>query len=182
MNAMEPSQEQMFRTYAWAYFSYHADQRMKTFNFFLVGAGLLAGGITTLIKDGGDPRWVCPLGIVLTVLSAVFWKIDQRNHDLVRNGEAALRYLDSLHNFPDHGEAPHVLRIFDRDDYYTTNASRFPLSEGHFSYTNCLGFVFALFGTLGIFFAIACFFVNPPEKNPAKGPSAPTAAASGKTP
>jgi hypothetical protein len=87
---MDSSKETMFRTYAWSYFAYHADQRMKTFNFFLIVAGLLAGGITTLLRDGGDWRWVSLLGGVLTVLSLVFWKIDHRNKQLVRNGEAAL--------------------------------------------------------------------------------------------
>jgi hypothetical protein len=85
---MKESEEQMFRTYAWDYFAYHADQRMKTFNFFIVAAGLLAGGITSLLKDGSDARWIIiPLGLLLFILSVVFWKLDQRNKALVRNGE-----------------------------------------------------------------------------------------------
>src|ERR1051326_8232066 len=104
---MDTPQEAMFRTYAWSYFAYHADQRMKTFNFFLIVAGLLAGGITTLLRDGGDPRWVCPLGVVLTMLSLIFWKLDQRNRQLVRNGETAIKHLDSLHAHPRERGAPH---------------------------------------------------------------------------
>jgi hypothetical protein len=68
-----------FREYTWAYFALHADQRIKTFNFFHIVAGLLAGGITTLLKGGGDARWISPFGALLTILSFVFWKLDNRN-------------------------------------------------------------------------------------------------------
>ncbi|KAF0170337.1 MAG: hypothetical protein FD161_4685 [Limisphaerales bacterium] len=152
----------MFRGYAWSYFAYHADQRMKTFNFFLVAAGLFAGGVTTMLRDGGDPRWVCPLGIVLTLLSLTFWKLDQRNRHLVRNAEAALKYLDTLHEFPHQDGVPHVLRIFDRDDYFSERAQMFPLTQGRFSYTKCLGVVFALFALLGLFFAVGSLVIHKP--------------------
>jgi len=163
---MDTQKETMFRTYAWSYFAYHADQRMKTFNFFLIVAGLFAGGITTLLRDSGDPRWVCPLGVVLTLLSLIFWKIDQRNRQLVRNGEAAIRHLDSLHAHPAVQGVPHALDIFSRDDHHTKSSSAFPVASGHFSYTKCLGFVFALFALLGLFFSIGCFYFKPPPKNP----------------
>lgn len=154
---MDTAKETMLRTYAWAYFAYHADQRMKTFNFFLIVAGLFAGGITTLLRDGGDPRWVCPLGVVLSLLSLIFWKIDQRNRQLVRNGETAIRHLDSLHSHPPDEGVPHALAIFDRDDHNTKSSPVFPVSSGYFSYTKCLGLVFFLFAFLGLFFAIGCF-------------------------
>jgi hypothetical protein len=157
---MEHEKEVMFRNYAWGYFSYHADQRMKTFNFFLVAAGLFAGGITTLLRDGGDPRWVCPLGIVLSLLSLIFWKLDQRNRQLVRNAEAAIKHLDSLHELPYQDGAPHVLHIFERDDHFSERAKMFPVSEGRFSYSKCLVLLFGLFTVLGLFFAFGCFFIQ----------------------
>lgn len=54
---MDTQKETMFRTYAWSYFAYHADQRMKTFNFFLIVAGLFAGAllhcfVTAATRDG----------------------------------------------------------------------------------------------------------------------------------
>jgi hypothetical protein len=152
---MDQKKEVMFRTYAWAYFAYHADQRMKTFNFFLIVAGLSAGGITSLLRDGGNPRWICPLGVMLTLLSLIFLKIDQRNKQLCRNGEAALKYLDSLHGHPSQSGKPHVLAIFDRDDFHTKSS--------HFSYSKCLGLVFWLFALLGVFFAVGCFFITKPH-------------------
>lgn len=153
---MEPPEETILRTYAWAYFSYHADQRMKTFNFFFVGAGFLAAGISTLVREKEMAGWASPLGFVLFGLSLVFWKIDQRNRMLVRNGEAAIKYLDSLREYPACSEGPHVMRIFDRDDYNMDNSKKFPLSEGVFSYSKCLGVVYFLFALLGITFAVSC--------------------------
>jgi len=157
---MDLQKEEMMRNYAWSYFAYHADQRMKTFNFFLVVAGFAAGGITSLLRDGGNPRWVCPLGTILTLLSLIFWKIDQRNRRLVRNGEAALKYLDALQGNPKQSGEPHVLDIFERDDFFMKRSSAFPLATGHFSYSKCLTLIFWLFAALGAFFAIGCFFVN----------------------
>lgn len=130
---------------------------MKTFNFFLIVAGLMASGITTLLSKDGDPRWICPLGGTLTLLSIIFWKIDQRNRMLVRNGESAIRHLDSLHLHPKDDGVPHVLEIFARDDHMTSRAPILPLNSGHFSYTKSLGLVFLLFAALGLFFSIGCF-------------------------
>jgi len=60
---MDSGEKEIFRKYAWDYFEYHADQRMKTFNFFIVMAGLLAGGITSCSKMaailGGLHLWAC---------------------------------------------------------------------------------------------------------------------------
>lgn len=154
---MDLKKEQMFRNYAWAYFAYHAEQRMKTFNFFLIGSGILATAIATLVRAGDNPLWVCPLGLLLTCLSLIFWKLDVRNRALVKNGEAALKYLDSLHGLPHLDNVPHVLRIFDRDDHNTEMTFKLPVIHSHFSYTKCLGIVFALFALLGLYFAVGCF-------------------------
>ena len=62
---MEQSEKQLFRNYAWSYFAYHADQRMKTFNFFLVAAGLLSSGIATLFKGNTAPKVICPLARII---------------------------------------------------------------------------------------------------------------------
>ncbi len=161
---MDAAREKMQRDYAWAYFAFHADQRMKTVNFFLVSAGLLSGGITTLLKGGGNIKLVSPLGFLLAILGIVFWRLDFRNRMLVRNGEAALKFLDSLSAHPDQAGTPHVLRIFDRDDYLTKDEnskngntkqeSVFPLLSGFFGYSKCLNVVFLLFILLGLWFGV----------------------------
>src|SRR5258708_18441824 len=116
---MDSEIKRTFREYTWSYFALHADQRIKTFNFFLIVAGLLAGGITTLLKDNGYARLVSPFGVLLTIFSFVFWKLDYRNKQLVKNAEEAIKYLDSQEGLADQGQNPHVLKMFDRDDYLT---------------------------------------------------------------
>lgn len=138
----------MLREYAWDYFALHADQRIKTFNFFVVFATLLAGGIVGLIKDKGDIRWISLLGFLLFFLSLVFWALDRRNRSLVRNGEEAIKWLDAELDLPNSGRAPHILRIFAYDDYFTENGF-------HITYSKCLGFVFFIFACLGITLGVA---------------------------
>ena len=105
---MDPIKERLLRDYAWAYFSFHADQRMKTFNFFIILAGLVSGGIVTLMRDNGNPWIVAPLGLALSILCLLFWRLDQRNHVLVRNGEAAVKFLDSQTGLATSDGTPHV--------------------------------------------------------------------------
>jgi hypothetical protein len=38
--------------YAWSWFQYHADQRMKAFNFYVVLVGIIAVGYSTALKEG----------------------------------------------------------------------------------------------------------------------------------
>jgi hypothetical protein len=159
---MDPAQEQIFRTYAWAYFSFHADQRMKTFNFFLIVAGLVSGGIVTLMRDSGNPWIVAPLGLALSMLCLLFWRLDQRNHVLVRNGEAALKFLDSQHNLPADDGTPHVLCIFERDDFKRRGESRSLFRKGYFSYSQVIRYVYSLFAGLGLFFSVVPFFITKP--------------------
>jgi hypothetical protein len=68
----------IFREYAWSYFSFHADQRTKTFNFFLIAAGLLVGSGVTVMNQNVKPLLVPPLGLGLILLSSLFWLLDRR--------------------------------------------------------------------------------------------------------
>jgi hypothetical protein len=164
---MEHSKEQMLRNYAWCYFSYHADQRMKTFNFFLILAGFIAGGILTLLKDLASPWIITPLGMTLTYLCVLFTRLDHRNHVLVQNGEAALKHLDSHHNTAAPEEEPSVVCIFDRDDFRRKGLSRFIFKRGYFSYSQVIRHVYVLFGILGMYLAILPFFRRQPTIAPA---------------
>jgi hypothetical protein len=74
-----------------------------------------------------------------------------------------MKYLNSQEKLPDQGKMPHVLTMFDRDDYFTKGRPMFPLVYGHFSYFTCFGLMFWFFGLLGMFFAVASFFVTKPE-------------------
>lgn len=156
---MDPTKEQIFRTYAWAYFSLHADQRMKTFNFFLIVASLISSGIITLIRDGGNFLIVTPLGLALSLLCLLFWRLDQRNRILIKNGEDAIKFLDSKHDLSTSDDTPHVLCIFERDDFNQKGKSRSIFRNGRLSYYYIFGCVYALFACIGIFFTFIPFFL-----------------------
>jgi len=148
---MEESQKNRLRTYAWNYFVYHADQRMKTFNFYLVLEGVFVAGVLTfLAKSAGAfnrlPSYLC---FVIGFLSLMFWLLDRRNAQLVKNGEKALTYLDSLEDHPD-GSEPHVLALFAADEYGTKIRSR----RLHISYTVILRTIFVFFGVVPVIFGI----------------------------
>lgn len=178
---MEPKdQESIFRPYAWDYFVFHADQRMKTFNFFLVVAGLLAGGITGLMKEVSRPCTLSPLGLILASLAIVFWRMDQRNHQLVKTGETALRYLDGLHALPMENGRPHPLCLIARDEADSKGKGQSLWRKGYHSYTKLFRCIFLLFFSIGIYLAALPFLiakddrtkVSPPQA--AATPSAPT--------
>lgn len=82
--------------HAWRYFALHAGQRMTVFNFFVASAGLALTGLAWTLADGSK-KW--PLGAAAGVgaaaLSFVFWRLDQRGGQLVKNAEDAMVALES---------------------------------------------------------------------------------------
>lgn len=149
---MEESQKTRLRSYAWNYFAYHAEQRLKTFQFYLGLIAALAAGIVALLPKAQSnslarlPSYGC---FVIAFLSLMFCWLDRRNARLAKNGEAALSYLDTLEGHPEEGE-PHVLALFIADDH----ATKIKPKHRHISYTDVLTVIFATFGIIAIIFGI----------------------------
>lgn len=83
------------RDHAWRYFEVHAGQRMMMFNFFIVLSSLITAGIGSTLQ--GPPRFAilgALLGLMLILLSFVFWKLDQRAAFLVKHSEAASNEIE----------------------------------------------------------------------------------------
>jgi len=113
------------RTYAWAYFALHADQRMKLFNFFLILSGLIVGAIPAVRGVAPNAKIVAFLPMLLILIAFVFWRLEERTRRLVKNGEEALRFLDeqwSPEALAD--KSPHYLQLFKRDDYFMAELRR----------------------------------------------------------
>ena len=144
------------RQYAWAYFDRHAEQRLKTFNFYLILCGAIIAGLISRKPDELPNSW--PLLFLLSFVSFIFWKLNVRNRDLTRHSEEALKLLDDELPLPDESEGvPHRCKLFRREENESRKLKRFPKSL-YFSYTTCFRFIFALFGVggfvLGIVFAV----------------------------
>ena len=145
------------RDYAWKYFEFHAEQRMKTFHFFLLMAGGLIAGFVSKV---GDQKEVAgALGFLLAFLSFVFGKLEMRNRELVKNGEAALKHLDNLERLNDAEGQPNPLKLFARDDLTTR---QFPneknIIKASFAYSTVLALVFWVLALLGLSAGIFCIW------------------------
>lgn len=114
-----------------------------------------------LVRYSVANKWMAALGVLLTFLSFVFWKLDHRTRRLVKNAEDALKVLDSRHALPDVDGGPHPLRLFSRDDHFTKDAPRYPLWSGYFSYSRCFEWVFIGFALAGAVSAVWCLWKFP---------------------
>lgn len=78
-------------THAWNYFAFHAAQRISVFNFFIVFSGLIVAGLGASLT--APPRlsaFGIGLGLLLLLLSLVFWQLDRRVSFMIKHSEAAL--------------------------------------------------------------------------------------------
>lgn len=156
---MDKDLQKDYRDYAWKYFSLHADQRLKTFHFFVILATFTIGGILAITKDLSNIGYASPLAYLLSFLSFVFWKLDLRNKELVKYGEDALKALEDITNASNPDMKAEILNLFTYEEGKTKNTSRFPRSlllKEHLSYSDCFNMVFLCFGVGG--FVLGCLF------------------------
>lgn len=75
--------------YAWEWFRFHGEQRMTTFNFYLIVFGALLAITLTTIEKGMFyvSSFLSLVGLAITFL---FYKLDERNRYLIKIGEQAL--------------------------------------------------------------------------------------------
>jgi hypothetical protein len=66
------------RTYAWAYFALHADQRMKLFNFFLILSGLILGAFPAVRNLAAGAKAAALLPMLLVLTAFIFWRLEER--------------------------------------------------------------------------------------------------------
>lgn len=74
--------------HAWRYFELHANQRLTIFNFFTAAAGLSVAGIAATLQ--ASQRFAAAgiaIGLLLALLSLLFWKLDQRIAFLSKHAE-----------------------------------------------------------------------------------------------
>jgi hypothetical protein len=160
---MDKDEIKEMRDYAWKYFSLHADQRIKTFNFYLVLATFAVGGMLTVIKDTGHAWVVAVIAFLLGFLSFVFYKLDCRNKQLVRHGEAALKRLEEESGFEDEESKPHVFKLFTKEKHDTDilkSKAQGEYPEFHLTYSNCFNAVFWMFGMGSLIVFILSLYIQ----------------------
>lgn len=89
-NGSTPAAHAAAIEHAWRYFEAHAAQRMTVFNFFSVFSGIVAAGLAGTMQKASTSGFGVVLGVLLALLSFIFWKLDQRGAFLVKHAEAVL--------------------------------------------------------------------------------------------
>jgi hypothetical protein len=141
------------RLYAWNYFQLHASQRLTAFNFYIVISTVLGTGYLMSLKGDTISTIGIILGLLLSFLSFIFWKLDVRNKQMIKNAEDALKYLERQLNLENNNSNPHILQIFCYDE---SQAKMFKKSKSfwpwrsYYSYSKCFNLVFIILGVLGL--------------------------------
>jgi len=76
--------------YAWKWFAYHADQRVKMFNYMLLVIGILTNAVVGALEKKYPAGISIGLCVVGAFLAFIFARFDRRNRDLVWLGEDVL--------------------------------------------------------------------------------------------
>ncbi|HEY1921414.1 MAG TPA: HAD hydrolase-like protein, partial [Tepidisphaeraceae bacterium] len=89
--------------YAWKWFSFHADQRTKLFNFMLIVFGVISAAVGGALDR--DPNKTRPFAAFIlcmagTIVAIAFFQLDYRNRKLVERGEKVLEDLEEMLLFP----------------------------------------------------------------------------------
>jgi hypothetical protein len=119
---------------------------------------LLSIGLAASFKtDINIPYLGVPFGFLLVLFSLVFWKLDQRNRDLIKGAEEALKFFESKVNREDEVGVPHVAKRFMREAFDTQHKKEqrsWAFWRNHYSYSECFRAVLILFGAVGFVGAI----------------------------
>jgi hypothetical protein len=142
------------RKQAWDFFQIQAGQRLTTINFYIAISSLLSTGLAASFKANIDlPYLSVAFGLLLILFSFIFWKLDQRNRDLIQGAEASLKFFESKASLEDEAGVPHIAKRFTREEFDTTNKNRkhsWLIWRNHYSYSKCFRFMFIIFGCVGL--------------------------------
>lgn len=146
------------RKHAWDYFQFHAQQRLTTFNFFIIFSSLLLGGLLTTFQDKYHaPSLGAGAGLILVVISFVFWKLDSRNKQLIKNAEGALRELEAAWPREGAGGREPLGAVFLEDAAYVTRArgrSSWKFWNNHLSFSDCFSIAYGTMALVGLAAAV----------------------------
>jgi hypothetical protein len=132
------------RECAWEYFKVHAQQRMSLFNFFVVFSSLATTCMVGTFNEKTRSHLVgIGIGILLMLISFIFWMLDERVRFLIKHAERALKWIESKYDLEDCHDCPHMLRLFTCEETLTAD-------ERPFTYSKCFHWTFLAFGVVGL--------------------------------
>lgn len=130
---------------AWRFFQLHAQQRMAVFNFYLIITGLVAAGLSACVIQMEKLSIVAGvLGLFLSFVSFIFWKLDQRVSLMIKASEKSIINIETKLALP-------IESIFIEDSGNLSNSYLYLLSP--WTYGRCFRLSFFVVGVIGIGFA-----------------------------
>ncbi len=153
----DPSIESEIRNHCWNYFSLHAQQRMSVFQFFItLETGLIGAGLFVLQSklQFANSYWAMGIGPLIFMFAFIFWKIDQRTKDLIKNAEISLKEIECF--FLQNSTIVKTLP-FCNDPQSVGLMASFPLFPGRLTYSKSFGTVFVACGIFGVLFTLVLF-------------------------
>lgn len=154
MAANKNFDEKLLLDYSWKYFELHAKQRMDVFDFYVVISALMVTGIgASLEPDHKMYVLSLLLGLSLSLISIVFWRLDLRVKTLIKNSENAMKRLENF--FPSMGSesSPSPIQLF-KFEAFTTSAKRAEQTGIRkiipTSYSECFNTIYTIFGLIGL--------------------------------
>ena len=151
------------REYVWGYFQLHSSQRLTAFNFYIVISTAIAAGYIFALGVYSIPAIAVPLGFTVSLLSFVFWKLDVRNRQLIKNAEEALKYLEDFTSTGGDKDQCEALKVFTYEEKQTNRMKArrsFWPWKNYYSYSVCFNMVFVVFGISGFVGAIYAAVIN----------------------
>lgn len=145
------------RDYAWSYFQLHANQRMTSFNFFVVIAALLTAALAGTLKSDFEHHYFGVMLALSLVVSFVFWKMDQRVRYLIKHAEEALKAIEekSTGNEDSLGATLALFRTEEEKTSRIRGSYSWRFWQWHLSYSKCFESVYLVFCLLGLVCGIA---------------------------
>jgi Mn2+/Fe2+ NRAMP family transporter len=152
--------------HAWNHFEYHAQQRLSLFNFYTIFCGLIvAAWASIMTADNPLPAAGVCLGLLLPVVSFVFWRMDQRNAYLTKRSESLMGEAEGKLF-----ERQDLLFCGEEADKHLASPIR-PLAK-QWSHGTSLRIIFAMVGLIGLSGAIYSATIDRmTEANPANPPA-----------
>lgn len=140
---------------AWNYFQQHAQQRLSFFNFFVVFSVLMTTGLISTFQEKYDVHSIgIAVGMMLSLISYVFWKIDDRNKYLTKKGENAIKQIEKHYSCAKCYPGQPEFQIFTIEENRTDELKKMQLQKNIFSrqisHSKSFNLIFIIFFVVGV--------------------------------
>jgi hypothetical protein len=132
----------------WKYFSQHADQRLKAFNFYLIMSSLFIGGYARLLLSDKEIPAFAIIPLLLSIISYIFWKLDHRTKLMIKRSEESIIVFDRIiaEELPDVISDAEKIKV----NIIAYDEAEKSKNRREASYSKCFSFVYLIIGVLGL--------------------------------